>query len=55
MLCVVKDENSVDNRTLSISYADCCRVILSELHLTRSCRTEPVAPALPYADLVGVA
>jgi hypothetical protein len=29
--------------------------IVSELHLTRLCRTEPVAPALPCADLVGAA
>jgi alkanesulfonate monooxygenase SsuD/methylene tetrahydromethanopterin reductase-like flavin-dependent oxidoreductase (luciferase family) len=28
---------------------------VSELHLTRLCRTEPVAPALPCADLVGAA
>jgi hypothetical protein len=27
--------------------------ILSELHLTRLCRTEPVAPAIPCADLLG--
>jgi RNase H-like domain found in reverse transcriptase len=26
---------------------------VSELHITRLCRTEPVAPALPCADLVG--
>jgi hypothetical protein len=32
-----------------------CHSILSELHLTRLCRTEPVAPALPCADLVGAA
>jgi hypothetical protein len=30
-------------------------LIVSELHLTRLCRTEPVAPALPCADLVGAA
>jgi hypothetical protein len=29
--------------------------MLSELHLTRLCRTEPVAPAFPCADLVGAA
>jgi hypothetical protein len=29
------------------------RVSLSELHLTRLCRAEPVAPALPCADLIG--
>jgi hypothetical protein len=28
---------------------------MSELHHTRLCRTEPVAPALPCADLVGAA
>jgi hypothetical protein len=28
---------------------------MSELHLTRLCRTEPVAPALPCANLVGAA
>jgi hypothetical protein len=27
----------------------------TELHLTRLCRTEPVAPALPCADLLGAA
>jgi hypothetical protein len=30
-------------------------LLLSELHLTRLCRTEPVAPARPCADLVGAA
>jgi hypothetical protein len=29
--------------------------IVSELHLTRLCRTDPVAPALPCADLRGAA
>jgi hypothetical protein len=28
---------------------------MSELHFIRLCRTEPVAPALPCADLVGAA
>jgi hypothetical protein len=42
-------------RPLSISCAESFVVILSELHLTRLCRTEPVAPALPCADLVGAA
>jgi hypothetical protein len=28
---------------------------MPELHLTRLCRTERVAPALPRADLVGAA
>jgi hypothetical protein len=34
----------------------CAEVMyVSELHLTRLCRTESVAPALPCADLVGAA
>jgi hypothetical protein len=53
--CQAASLTFMDNYLYNIHSHAVGQMRLSELHLTRLCRTEPVAPALPCAHLVGAA